>query len=269
MVYADLHVHTDNSDGTLSVDALPAAAKRAGLGVVGVTDHDRIHPDIEAPVVERSGIVLVHGIELRVETPTQRVDLLGYGIEPTDALRTELDHLQADRLERGRKIVACLEDELDVSLDVPVEPGIGRPHVARAVVRHPETTYETVEGVFEDLIGDGDQCFVARDVPSFERGVDLLREASAIVGLAHPLRYPDPAAALDRCSVLDALERYYPYGSHGDGEPSVDESTLDEVIGERDLLPTGGSDAHGSELGVAGLSVADYEHMAERLGPVS
>lgn len=269
MVYADLHVHTDNSDGTLSLEDLPAAAKRAGVAVVGVTDHDRIHPDLEAPVVERSGIVLVHGIELRVETPEQRVDLLGYGLDPTDPLRAELDRLQADRLERGRTIIECLEDELEVSLDIDVKPGIGRPHLARAVVEHPETGYEHVEAVFEDLIGDGDRCFVAREVPSFERGVELLREATAVVGLAHPLRYPDPAAALELCAALDALERYYPYGRHVGEGSSVDESALEEVIAAHDLLPTGGSDAHDAELGVAGVPAAEYERIAQRLGPVS
>ena len=266
MVYADLHVHTRNSDGELALADLPAAATEAGVRVVGVTDHDRLHPGLDAPVTERDRITVVHGIELRVEAPGgQRVDLLAYGLEPTAALRTELDRLQRDRVERGRKIVECVEDRLGVDLDVPIRPGIGRPHIARAVSDHPETSFEDPDAVFEGLIGNGGPCFVARDVPSFADGVGLLRESSAIVGLAHPFRYGDPEAALDLCADLDAVERYYPYDRH---DP-VDMDLIDAAIDEYDLLATGGSDAHDHRLGQAGLSKAEYELITATLPPMS
>ena len=265
MVHADLHVHTDNSDGTLALEAVPAAAERAGVAVVGVTDHDRYHPGFDGPVMERDGVLLVHGIELRVETPSQRVDLLGYGLEPTDALRSEIDRLQRDRRERGRRIVECLEAELGVTLDVSITEGLGRPHIARAVVEHPETAYDSVEPVFGELIGDDEPCFVAREVPSFDRGRSLLADACSLVGLAHPLRYPDPDAALSRCADLDAVERYYPYDRPVGRAVRDQDGRVDRAIRDYDLLRTGGSDAHGTDIGAAGLSAAAYESVAARL----
>lgn len=265
MVYADLHVHTDRSDGTLSFSAIPAAAHRAGLGAVAVTDHDRIHPDRDAPVTEMDGVTVVAGIELRVETDDQRLDLLGYGVAPTPALRAELDRIQRDRVERGRAIVECLEDRLSVSLDVDLVEGVGRPHVARAVVGHEDTPYERIGDVFDDLIGAGDPCFVARSVPDFSRGVSLLRESGALVSLAHPFRYPDPAAALARCADLDAVEAHYPYDGDVSDGAVVDEALLADAIDTHDLLETGGSDAHGTTLGAAGLTRSQYEAVAARL----
>ncbi len=265
MVHADLHVHTDNSDGTLALGEVPEAAARAGVAVVAVTDHDRSHPGFDGAVMEWDGVRLVHGIELRVETPDQRVDLLGYGLEPTEALRSEIDRLQRDRRERGRRIVECLEAELGVSLDVPITEGLGRPHIARAVVDHPETAYDSVEPVFRDLIGDDEPCFVPRDVPSFDRGSSLLRDSCSFVGLAHPLRYPDPDTALERCADLDAVERYYPYDRPHGRESADPDGTVDGAIREYDLVPTGGSDAHGTDIGTAGLSGAAYEAVAPRL----
>ena len=41
MTVADLHVHTTNSDGTLTLETLAPAAERADLAAVAVTDHDR------------------------------------------------------------------------------------------------------------------------------------------------------------------------------------------------------------------------------------
>jgi hypothetical protein len=259
MVYADLHVHTRLSDGTLTLETIPDAAEAAGVEVVGVTDHDRFHPDLDGSVVERDGVTLVHGIELRVEAPGGRVDLLGYGLERTDGLQAEVERIQRDRRERGRAIVECVEDRLGVDLDVAIREGLGRPHVARAIEDHPDTGLDYDEA-FDELIGNDGPCFVGRDVPSFEHGRSLLAEACEIVGLAHPFRYDDPEWALSLTAELDAVERYYPYNR------SVDESLLEDAVREHDLLVTGGSDAHGRTLGAAGLSATDYDPIAERLG---
>jgi predicted metal-dependent phosphoesterase TrpH len=258
MVAADLHVHTTNSDGTLSVADVCEAARAADLAAVAITDHDRLHPDLAAPVAARDGLTVVHGIELRVETGDQRLDLLGYGARPTPALTAELDRLQADRVERGRAIVANVEAALGVDLDVAIEPGLGRPDIARVVAAHPDTDY-TVQDVFDELIGDGQPCYVAREVPGFERGRDLLADACALVGLAHPLRYDDPAAAMERAATLDAVELHYPYADDPDLEP------VREAAARHDLLITGGSDAHDDGVGRAGLDAAEWARVCERL----
>lgn len=256
MVVADLHTHTTNSDGEMTLDEVPDAARRAGVEVVAVTDHDRLHPELDVPVSEREGLTVVHGIELRVESPAGRVDLLGYGVRETPALADLVEHLQRDRVERGRKMVDLVEDQLGVDLDVTVEPGFGRPDVARAVVA--TTDYEFGE-VFEQFIGEGQPCYVARDIPAFDEGREVLAEACALVGLAHPFRYENAAAALDLTAALDAVERYYPY----DFDPDV--SAVEAVVEANDLLVTGGSDAHDHTLGRAGLDESEWARVRARL----
>ena len=255
MVAADCHVHTTNSDGTLSLSAIPDAAKRAGVSIVAVTDHDRFHPGIEAPIVEREGITIVHGIELRVDPGDQRLDLLGYGVERTPALCAEIERLQADRIERGAAIIDNVESHIGQSIPVEASEGVGRPHIARAIA---DATDHDVAWAFRELIGNDGPCYVPRDIPSFDRGRALLAEAASVVGLAHPLRYPEPAAALDRCHSLDAVEREYPYddGYPYDGNGEYDPAPVDDAIERYDLLPTGGSDAHDERLGIAGLDRA-------------
>jgi hypothetical protein len=256
-VVADLHAHTTNSDGEMTLEAVPVAAREAGVGVVAITDHDRTHPALDTPWERRDGVLLIHGIELRVETPTERVDLLGYGVEPTPALEREIERLQTDRAERGAAMIEQVEDRLGVDLDIEGRPGIGRPNVARAVA---EATEMTVAEVFDELIGDDGPCYVAREVPDFETGRDLLADACALVGLAHPFRYDDPAAALELCADLDAVERWYPYGRE------VETDRVDDAVARHDLVATGGSDAHDHTLGRAGLDAAAYERVAEAAG---
>jgi len=269
MVYADLHVHTTNSDGTLELDEVPEAAREAGVSAVAVTDHDRLHPGLDRPVTERDGVTVVQGIELRVDAGDQRVDLLGYGARRTDALVAECERIQRDRLTRGRRIIENVEAELGVDLALEPREGLGRPHIARATVDHPDTDYDAMDAVFADLIGNDGPCFVARDVPDAETGIDLLADACGLVGLAHPLRYDDPEAALSLCADLDAVELHYPYDRPVGRDPEDGEydgpALVADAVETHDLLATGGSDAHDRTLGNAGLDRDAYDAVRQRL----
>ncbi|PSP85985.1 PHP domain-containing protein [Halobacteriales archaeon QS_6_64_34] len=256
MVVADLHVHTTRSDGSLTLETLPDAAAAAGVSAVAVTDHDRVQPTLDGPVTTRDGLTIVHGIELRVDAGEQRLDLLGYGLTPTDALVAECERIQRNRRERGRAIIDCVEDRLDRSLPVEPRVGLGRPHIARAIA---EVTEYSFQGAFDDLIGDDCPCYVPREVPDFERARELLADACGLVGLAHPLRYRDTDAALARCGALDAVERWYPY------DRPVDTDPVEAAIERYDLVPTGGSDAHDDRLGVAGLDGESWTRLRETL----
>ncbi|WP_101295082.1 PHP domain-containing protein [Halegenticoccus soli] len=253
---ADLHVHTTASDGELTLAAVPAAARAAGVECVAITDHDRYHPGLDDPVERRGGVTVVRGLELRVDADPRPVDLLGYAVRPTEALTAELDRLQRDRVERGAEIVARVESSLGVDLGIEAREGIGRPHVARAIEAS-DAPYD-YQGAFDHLIGDGGPCYVPRRLTPFERGVELLSETCAVTSLAHPFRYDDPERALALTAHLDAVERYYPY------DREVDAALLDRVIAERDLLATGGSDAHGTELGLAGPPREAFDQFAAR-----
>jgi len=139
--------------------------------------------------------------------------------------------------------------------------GLGRPHIARAIDEsEADCDYE---GAFSDLIGHDAPCYVPRSVTPVERGVDLLRDACAVVGLAHPFRYDDPSRALGLCVEhdLDAVERFYPYADGVADDPE----TVEELAREHDLLLTGGTDAHGEELAVDGLDAQRWNAVRERL----
>lgn len=259
MVVADLHVHTTNSDGALTLDVLPAAAERAGVETVAVTDHDRTHPDLEAPVTEFDGLEVIHGIELRVESDHGRVDLLGLGVEDTTTLSEMTDRLQANRIERAREIVSCVEDRLGVELDVAFEPGVGRPHIARAIEESPSP--HGYYDAFDELIGNDGPCYVAREIPPFAEGLAALSDACGLVSLAHPFRYDDPGV-LELAGELDAIEGPYPYEEDVDTDQR---ERLERVVETHDLLVTGGSDAHDETLGKAGLDREAFEPVRRRI----
>ena len=43
MIYADLHVHTNHSDGTQSIDSVFKLAKEKGIHTIAITDHDTVN----------------------------------------------------------------------------------------------------------------------------------------------------------------------------------------------------------------------------------
>lgn len=254
---ADLHVHTTASDGQLTIADIPAIARRAGLSAVAITDHDRLHPELSDPIEHRDGLILVRGIELKVEpTDGERIDLLGYAASETDALARLLYRIQTDRIQRAARMVSCVEERLDVTLDIEPRRGIGRPHVARAIDAHPVTPLDA-QSAFDTLIGDDRPCYVPRDVPTLETGLETLTAACRLVAVAHPLRYTDVDRAVTIATRIGAVERWYPYGA------DVDEERVARAVAANDLLPTGGSDAHDANLGLAGPDRQAYRRFRE------
>ncbi len=66
--YADLHLHTNFSDGTMSPEELIVEAMHAGLDAIAITDHDIL--DGIGPALatgEKYRIEVIPGIELSAE----------------------------------------------------------------------------------------------------------------------------------------------------------------------------------------------------------
>jgi predicted metal-dependent phosphoesterase TrpH len=65
MGLADLHTHTIFSDGTASVPAVLKRAKRIGLDIIAITDHDTIEGALRAvELAPQFGIQVIPGIEI-------------------------------------------------------------------------------------------------------------------------------------------------------------------------------------------------------------
>lgn len=53
--WADLHLHTRWSDGTLDLAGVVARAKGVGLSAIAITDHDTIGPELTSPSPTTAG----------------------------------------------------------------------------------------------------------------------------------------------------------------------------------------------------------------------
>jgi hypothetical protein len=244
----DLHSHTNESDGTCSPAQLIEEAVRAGVDVLGVTDHDTFAGHDEAvPLARGAGVELVCGIELSTKLHGRSVHLLGYFLnagESLGAFREWVKEMQASRRERNVRLVARLRElGFDITLEEAEARGrgmTGRPHFAQIMV---EKGYvSNIRQAFDDYLDESAKGYVYRQEPQFAEGVQKIRQAGGIASLAHPIRVHGDVPLLmpELCDAgLNAIEAY-----HSDHGPRDTELYLD-LAAKYGLLVTGGSDFHG------------------------
>src|ERR1051325_6321910 len=116
-MFADLHLHTNFSDGTYTPEELTAQGKRYGFRALALSDHDTVEGCARMALACASeGIEFIPGAELTAELEGNELHLLGYFLDTTDAkLLVELAQFQAVRQNRIREIVARIQ-----KLNVPL-----------------------------------------------------------------------------------------------------------------------------------------------------
>jgi predicted metal-dependent phosphoesterase TrpH len=241
----DLHVHSTASDGSLSPEHVVERAKAAGLGAMALTDHDTL-AGVPAAVAagERLGLRVVGGCEFSAAAPWGEMHVLGYFLPShSSELESFLERCRADRVRRAREMVNRLQ-RLGATLeydDVLLESrggAVGRPHVARALVRRGSAI--DVSDAFDRYIGRGRPAFVDKTLPAFREITDLVHSVSGMVSVAH-LKERGTRSFLERLKRegLDAIETRHP--SH---DPEL-RARLTDIALKLGLLRTGGSDWHG------------------------
>jgi hypothetical protein len=129
--------------------------------------------------------------------------------------------------------------------DVRAEAGtatLGRPHVARALVR--AGAARDVPDAFDRFLGVGRPAYVGKDLPGLDRVTALVRSVGGVTSAAHLKdRLTRPALERLKASGVDGVEARHP--AHNDQMADHAEA-LALALG---LLPTGGSDWHGDGAG--------------------
>jgi 3',5'-nucleoside bisphosphate phosphatase len=257
----DLHTHTAFSDGSQTPTQLVQEAAALGLAAVAVTDHDTVDGLPEALAAgERLGIRVIPGVEINLEHDRVTMDMLGYFLAgaPTEELQRELAELRVYRVERNDRMLERLA-EIGLPLDpedlaAAAENGaVGRPHIGEAMVRRGYVS--SISEAFELYLRRGAPAWVDRRRLGLARALKLLRASGALPVLAHPGIIRTDPAGLDHI-VRDAargglagIECYYPLH---------DAETVARCLGlaaKYALVPTGGSDYHGTVKPKARLGV--------------
>ncbi|HWN95843.1 MAG TPA: PHP domain-containing protein [Methylomirabilota bacterium] len=248
-MFADLHLHTNFSDGTYTPEELTAQGKRLGFRALALSDHDTVEGCARMAVAcGAEGIEFIPATELTAELEGHELHILGYFLDTANArLLIELAQFQQVRQSRIAEMVARIQ-----KLNVPLrEEAVfelancrspGRPHVARALVQ--AGLCANLDEAFERFLKKGRPAWVPKFKMSAPDAIDLIHQAGGLAVLAHPVLNDcdDLIPALAECG-LDGLECYHTK------HPWAVAEHYEKMAEQSNLLVTGGSDCHGVSKG--------------------
>jgi predicted metal-dependent phosphoesterase TrpH len=269
---ADLHVHSTASDGTDPPAEVMRRAARAGLDVVALTDHDTVAGHAEARAAA-GPVALLPGMELSCRLDGRSLHMLAYLFDADQPeLAAELARIRDDRVLRARAMVDKLAGlGVDVSWGqvaaIAGQAVVGRPHIARAMADSGAIASPR-EAFTRDWIADGGRAYVGRYALDPVRAIDLVRAAGGVTVLAHPRAGRDTWVTNEQITRLAAvglagLEVFHP------DQSEAERARLIALAHDLALVPTGGSDDHGSltgyRLGGETTSAEAYQDLLSRV----
>jgi len=190
-VNADLHCHTNQSDGTLSVTEILDRAISNGVEILSITDHDTVSAYDRINPADYPEIKIVSGIELSTKWDGVGIHIVGLGFDLEKMKPIEVSQA-AVRMKRAERIAQLFEKKglnnaLNKVLDMTKGAPPGRLHFAKLAVL--EGLYATQADVFKKLLGNGKPGDVKSGWPELEQAVNWIVQAGGIAVIAHPHKY--------------------------------------------------------------------------------
>ena len=244
MFRADLHCHTNYSDGTDTPQQLIDLAIEKGLSGLSITDHDTVEAYGEAlPYAEEKKFSLLTGVEFSSSFRGEPIHILGYGVSlKSEALYLLCQRHKKRREQRNSRILQKLEylgHSIDPSKLQSNDRTIGRPHIALALIEL--GVVSTVREAFDRLLGEGKPAYTPGEVIEVEETIETIHKARGKAILAHPQLIRKKSNFKQMLSKpFDGLEGFYARMSRQREEPYI------TAAKERNWIITGGSDYHGS-----------------------
>ena len=251
MNYIDLHTHTTASDGTDTPTELIKHAISFPLKAIAITDHDTVSGIQEAlDAAKGTDLFVIPGIELSCLYNGKEIHMLGYFVDyKEETFLQALEQLKRDRELRNEQMQQKLaEHNMPLTME-EIQGGnpntiITRAHFARALE---EKEYvKSKDEAFQKYIGDGCCCYVQKPDFSPADAISVIQKAGGVAVLAHPMLYKMGYEQLRQ--LLSSLKEQGLVGVevYHSSHNAFYSSKLRELMRPYDLLPTGGSDYHGT-----------------------
>ena len=267
MAEFDLHLHSNNSDGSATVKEIVSEVLNKGINIFALTDHDTIAgiQDIEKHVPHN--IKFIRGVELTCKIYDIKCHILGYNINPESKELKELIELgkvlRRQKLETRIKYlkdvwnIELTKDELDwlYSRKSPVKT-----HFANILVNR-GLADDNVSAMKKYLDG----CKTGNTRFDGKEAIKTIISAGGIPIWAHPLG-GEGEEHLSEKEFLPKLKTMIENGIQGlecyYSRYSLDEAEfLVKCAKENNLLISGGSDWHGKNktVPIGRLNIEDKE----------
>ena len=247
-VYADLHIHSIYSDGSLTPFEILAHCKKIDIKAMAITDHDTVSGVESLMACNQDGVEIIPAVEMSSNIGTLDIHILGYWVDHENGQLLEyLDDFKKHRAGRVKKMLQNLSrDGVVVEFEqvkaVAQKGALGRPHVATVLV---ENGYvKSIHEAFARYLGYQSPYYVPKKNVKPKEVIRRIKECNGIPVVAH-------AGTLGNSQVIYqlimdgimGLEVWHP-------EHTIRwQQMLREIALKNDLIMTGGSDCHGKRFG--------------------
>jgi len=272
LLNADLHCHSNLSDGTLLPEDLAARAQANGVELWALTDHDEVSGQQRARDAALAlGLPYLSGAEISVTFAGTTVHIVGLGFDADDAaLNAGLAATRGGRLQRARAMADDLAQvgihgAFEGALKYVVNPDlVARTHFARYLVEIGRCA-ENHE-VFRHYLTEGKPGYVPHRWAGLGDAVRWITQAGGVAVIAHPGRYkftPTEEFAL--------FSEFKQHGGQGVEVVTGSHTTAEyvkyaDMALEFDLLASRGSDFHAP--GESRVDLGGLPDLPGRLTPV-
>jgi len=240
---ADLHIHSTVSDGSDSIKQIVATAKKTGLDVISVTDHDTTAHWRLIP--EDNEIRVIAGVEISAIHYCTKIKahILGYNIKEPYKLNRMLQNTQMARNTNSKRQIEILIQEgfkIDMNKLAKAEgKTIYKQHIMQWLVSTGQAP-DMFGNFYQETFKNGGICDFDIRYPDVFDVINMLKQAGGLAVLAHPGQQQNFVLIQELIGCgLDGLEINHPANTEKDMD------IIRAYAGKFDLFLTGGSDYHG------------------------
>ena len=253
MKTVDLHTHSNYSDGTCSTEELVTLAAEKGLAAIALTDHDTtagVESALAYAKEQQVPLQVIPGTELSVMYKKTEIHMVGLFIDyRNESLINACLEFVARRGSRNEEMIANFNQAgIPMTLEALKEGNpdtvVTRAHFARYLIGHGFA--KDSKEAFAKYLDESCPYYVPRYKITYDEGIRLILGAGGVPILAHPLHYHLPENTLREliaaCKENGLAGIEVKYVNH----TKQDEYFVNRLAKQYELLPSGGSDFHGS-----------------------
>lgn len=263
--YADLHIHSTYSDGTLTPREIVKICRGLQLHVISIADHDTVAGIEETVDFAQGQIDVIPAIEMSSSIGSLDIHILGYYIDiHNDELLTYCEDFRTHRMKRVKRIIHKLSKsgirlEFEQIRVAANSCSLGRPHIAEVLVENGHA--RSINDAFNKYLGFNAPYYEPKKAVKPQIVIRKIVKSNGIPVIAHPGTINDEQIMyqliMDGCQ---GIEVWHPDHTHRWRQK------LTEIAMKNGLLMTGGSDCHGrrgKNLYQIGMTGCMKEHVME------
>ncbi len=265
MIYADLHVHTNHSDGICEIRDVLSMAKEKGINAIAITDHDTVDQFDEVKRIgDKLGIETIKGVEMSCydKDVYKKVHVIGLWLnDVTPNIKQLCDETLRCRNNYHKELIKELNKK---GYDITYEDAkkyskysiVFKMNIFQALKeKYPK---EMTKSKYRELFASktSKETDLKMGYIPVKEGINAIKKDGGIPIIAHPCEYNN----------YDEIEKYIGYGLKG---IEINHSKMKEVDYEKtlniankyNLAKSGGSDFHDPKFitfGEFGLNKEQY-----------